>query len=110
MVKKSAPSSMSGFKDIIDLATPARKNESVKSRESYAIYSFLDQEYRRLIALDDLLSEKFINIKRYPQTEKILLREVYKKNLLKEELSQKLLHRDSPLNVHLRQIFDSSFK
>ena len=93
--------------DIIETKKPISTS---KRREGFAVYSFLEQERKRLIALDDLLSKKYINLKRNPQTEKLLVNEIYKRNMLKEDLFEKLKYADSPFNKHLEQIFDSAFK
>lgn len=110
MAKKKVPDGMSGFKEVLDIVEPKKNPVPVKSKEGYAVYSFLEQEQKRLIALDDLLSKKYINIKRYPQTEKLLVKEVYKRNMLKDELFDKLKYDDSALNKHLEQIFNSAYK
>lgn len=110
MVKKKNSEGLSGFKDVMDIIDTKKPVAVNKSREGFAVFSFLEQEQKRLIALDDLLSKKYINIKRYPQTEKLLVNEVNKKNHLRDDLFEKLKYDDSPLNKHIEQIFNSAFK
>ncbi len=111
MTKKKVPDGYSGFKEVLDMASDKKEvNPPIKGKEGYAIYSFLENEQKRLTVLDELFSKKYINLKRHPQTEKLLLNEVYKRNLLKEDLFDKLKYADSPLNKHLEQIFNSAFK
>lgn len=110
MTKKKVPTGMPGFKEVLDLAEEKKEAAPLKGKEGYAIYSFLENEQKRLEVLDELFSKKYINLKRHPQTEKLLLNEVYKRNLLKEDLFDKLKYADSPLNKHLEQIFNSAFK
>lgn len=110
MTKKKTPEGMPGFKEILDMAEEKKEMAPLKPNDGYAIYSFLENEQKRLEVLDELFSKKYTNLKRYPQTEKILLNEVYKRNLLKEDLFEKLKYSNSPLNKHLEQIFNSAFK
>ena len=110
MAKKKVPLGMSGFKEVLDMAEEKKEAAPLKGKEGYAIYSFLENEQKRLEVLDELFAKKYINLKRHPQTEKLLLNEVYKRNLLKEDLFEKLKYADSPLNKHLEQIFNSAFK
>ena len=84
MAKKKVPDGLSGFKDVLDIVETKKEVSPLKGKEGYAIYSFLENEQKRLNTLDELFSKKYINLKRHPQTEKILLNEVYKRNLLKE--------------------------
>ena len=110
MSKKKTPDGLDGFKEVLDIVETKKNPNLNKGKEGYALYSFLEQEQRRLIAIDALLSKKYINIKRYPQTEKLLVNEVYKRNTLKDQLFDKLKKADSPLNKHFEQIFNSAFK
>ncbi|MFT6070686.1 MAG: hypothetical protein ACJAT2_001352 [Bacteriovoracaceae bacterium] len=110
MSKKKVPTGMPGFTEILDMAEEKKEAAPFKGKEGYAIYSFLENEQKRLEALDELFSKKYMNLKRHPQTEKLLLNEVYKRNLLKEDLFDKLKYTDSPMNKHLEQIFNSAFK
>ncbi len=110
MSKKKTPEGMPGFKEVFDMAEEKVDPAPFKGKEGYAIYSFLENEQKRLEVLDELFSKKYINLKRHPQTEKLLLNEVYKRNLLKEDLFERLKYADSPLNKHLEQIFNSAFK
>jgi len=110
MAKKKTPPGFDGFKDVLDIVETKKEPTPVKGKEGYAIYSFLEQEQKRLTSLDDLFSKKYNNIKRYPQTEKLLVNEIYKRNMLKDQLFEKLKNNDSPLNKHFEQIFNSAFK
>ena len=81
-----------------------------KNGNNFAVLSFLENEYNRLVLLDDLFSKKLVTLKKYPQTEKLLIQETYKKNMLKDDVHEKLKYADSPLNKHFEQIFNSAFK
>lgn len=109
MTKKKSDKNLGGFKDAADMIE-SKKPQAPRPQDGYAVYNFLDNEQNRLMALDELFSKKYINIKRYPQTDKLLLKEVYKRNLLKEDLFDKLKYDDAPLNKHLEQVFNSAFK
>lgn len=108
MTKKKVPGT-EGFEEVMDMMDNQKRPSNFK-KEGYAVYSFLEQEQKRLIAMDDLLSKKFINLKRYPQTEKLLIQETGKRNLIRDRLADQLAHVDSPFNYHLSQVFNSAFK
>ena len=110
MTKKKVPEGLDGFKEVLDIIETKKTSSPIKVKEGYAVYSFLEQEQKRLNSIDELMSKKYTNIKRYPQTEKLLVNEVYKRNMLKDQLFEKLKHDDSPLNKHFEQIFNSAFK
>ncbi len=110
MTKKKKPSELGGFEEVLDIVEPKKEPNQLKAKEGYAVYSFLEQEQKRLNILDELFSKKYTNIKRYPQTEKLLEKEIYKRNMLKDQLFDKLKTNDSPLSKHFEQIFNSAFK
>ncbi|MBT3583263.1 MAG: hypothetical protein HN509_00035 [Halobacteriovoraceae bacterium] len=106
---------LKGFEDVLDLILDGKSlhtldKKSQKSHDNYDLYNFLEQESVRLFYIDSFFGSKLKNIERFPQTELLLEKQKGNRSLMKEELTEILGRKDSPLLKHLKGAFESAFK
>ena len=105
---------LEGFEEVMDLVGQegndfASPKERKGALEDYEIFDFLEKESERLSKLDELFNKKMATIKSYPQLEKLVKKQEEEKNLIKDELSGRLMFENSPLHEKLGLWFDKVF-
>ena len=109
VIKKIKAEGMDGFEDIADMAEPISKSQRERNIDNFDLFNFLEYEYDRLEKLSVFFSHKLNNLKKYPQTEKLIERQTKLRDKLKVDVLQRICPSNSIFTQHLEQIFDKSF-
>lgn len=100
---------MDGFEDAADLALTQGKSQRERKIDNFDLFNFLEYEYDRLEKLATFFTHKLENLKKYPQTEKLIERQRSLRDKLKLEVIERISSTSSIFTQHLEQIFDKSF-
>lgn len=116
-VSKEVFEELKGFEDVFEDYVKSeeykeherKERDNTKVGEQHELQHFLEQENSRLSALEIFLSKKISLIMNFSQTEKLILIQMERKNVLKEKISAELIKLDSPLQKNLAQLMNSHF-
>jgi len=116
-LSKKQATDLQGFEEVMDMVigekevqlNEKKRKELEKFNDSFELYNFLEYETVRVKKLDDFFSYKIPNINANSQTEELNKRQIEKKELLKEELVNRIIDINSPFHYNLKQIFNTAF-
>jgi hypothetical protein len=104
---------LKGFEEVLDLVgmdpAKAQKNINEGQIEDYEIYDFLEKENIRLEKLDRFFNTQIPIEKKYGQTRKLIKKEIGEVNLIKDELTMKLMHPQSDFQNFLTELYKKAF-
>lgn len=108
---------LKGFEDLFEdyVESEAEKDrkraekETLKNAETYELQNFLEEENSRLSNLETFLTKKVPAKMNFSQTERLIVEQMKRKNLLKDLLAKELGNENSNILKNLAQIFNSHF-
>lgn len=113
------PKELTGFEDLYKHYMGDSKPRKKDSKDLYTknkaddfsqTYNFLENEKSRLHQLASFFSSKMETLTKHPQTEKLIQLQEENIYFLKDDIVKKLIHLDSPLQQHLKYIWDRNFR
>lgn len=116
-ISKEVMENLKGFEDVFedyvkseDYKDVERKErEAAKVGEQYELQHFLEQENDRLSSLESFFTKKIPLKMNFSQTEKLILVQMERKNVLKEKLGDEIVKLDSHLQKNLANLMNSHF-
>ena len=116
-IPKEVIDGLKGFEDVFEdyvkseeyKETERKEREKTKVGEQYELQHFLEQENDRLSALETFLTKKIPLKMNFSQTDKLILTQLERKNVLKEKIIDEALKLDSVMQKNLAQLLNSHF-
>lgn len=109
MSKKTTDDDLIGFKDFLDGDEGKNNARSNRRFNDFELMTFLEQDSKRLTKHIETFEEKVYVIKNYPQDIKLLTDQEISLAEKKGELTTLLQRNDSPLLIHMAEIFKGFF-
>ncbi|MFW5887514.1 MAG: hypothetical protein ACOCUH_01830 [Bacteriovoracia bacterium] len=106
----SSKKDIAGFKDFLEEIQVHSDKQNSRTKNSFDMIGFLENNINRIEKLNVLLEEKYINLKQYSPTPKLINEQEDHNQALLYELIQRLESNGSPINVHLGRIFNLFFR
>lgn len=104
---------LKGFEEVMDLvgidARKSSKNVKDNQIEDYEIYDFLEKENLRLEKIDRFFSTQIPLEKQYSQTKKLIKKEIGEVNMIKDELTMKMMSSQSDFHQFIQDLFSKTF-
>jgi hypothetical protein len=106
-----------GFEDIFQEYVDSEEEKdkrrleknAAKSTENYELQNFLEEEHNRLTNIEVFYTKKMPAKINFSQTDKLLVEQLKKKNVLLIKLEVEFSKPDSQLQKNLSQMFNSHF-
>jgi hypothetical protein len=106
-----------GFEDIFQEYVDSEEEKdkrrleknAAKSTENYELQNFLEEEHNRLTNIEVFYTKKMPAKINFSQTDKLLVEQLKKKNVLHSKLEIEFSKSDSQLQKNLSQMFNSHF-
>jgi len=104
---------LKGFEEVLDLVGLDPRANSKKLNdgqiEDYEIYDFLEKENLRLEKIDRFFSTQMPLEKKYSQTKNLIKKEIGEVNLIKDELTLKLMNPQSEFQLFMAELYKKAF-
>ncbi len=108
---------LKGFEDIFEdyLEDEADKErvrsnkEFQKNTETYELQNFLEEENSRLTSMEQFFTKKLPAQINFSQTERLIVEQIKRKNLLRERINEETVKENSILFKNLSTMFNAHF-
>jgi hypothetical protein len=104
---------LKGFEEVMDLVglDPKKGPKNVKDSqiEDYEIYDFLEKENLRLEKIDRFFNTQIPLEQKYSQTKKLIKEEIGQVNMIKDELTIKMMSPQSDFYLFMEQLYQKAF-
>jgi hypothetical protein len=102
-----------GFEEIIDLIPGSRfqskqKNDP-KLNEDFELLNLLENEYQRLLKLEQFFFQKLSNMDKYNQIDKLIQNQMNNRDLLKEQILKFHQEIDSHLQINIAELMNQTY-